>query len=326
LFSRRLTDVTDQFPDVVEQVRDQVHAARAILDGEAVAYDRDRGRYYPFQELMHRRRKYHVAEYARRVPARYAVFDLLWKDGDALLQSSYPDRRAALEGILHNGPLIAVTERVVTRDIAVIQGFFDACIRRGLEGIVCKSCAPDSLYRAGSRDWQWIKWKTSYGTRVRDTFDLVIVGAYAGRGMRAGMYGSVLCASFNPEKDVYQTVCRMGSGFSEKELVGLPARLADVVSARPPARVMVARQIQPDVYFSPRYVLEILAAEITKSPVHTCGWDEREKRGLSLRFPRFVRWRPDKSPEQTTTVPEIIGMYRMQGVKTGETGGRDTQQ
>ncbi|MDD1676269.1 MAG: ATP-dependent DNA ligase, partial [Methanomicrobiales archaeon] len=318
LFSRRLTDITAQFPDVVEQVKEHVRAPQAILDGEAVAFDRDRGVYIPFQELMHRRRKYRIAEYVQRLPVRYMVFDLLWKDGDSLLGSSYPVRRAALESIVGNGPLIAVTNRVVTRDITVIQNFFDASIRRGLEGVVCKSCAPDSVYRAGSRDWQWIKWKTSYGTRVRDTFDLVIVGAYAGRGMRSGTYGSVLCAAFNPEKDVYQTVCRMGTGFSEEELNGLPERLKDVLTASPPARVMITRQVQPDFFFSPRYVLEILAAEITKSPIHTCGWDERTKRGYSLRFPRFVRWRPDKSPEETTTAGEIIDLYRMQGVKSGE--------
>ncbi|MDD1674054.1 MAG: ATP-dependent DNA ligase [Methanomicrobiales archaeon] len=322
LFSRRLTDITAQFPDVVEQVREQVRASRVIIDGEAVAFDRDRDVYVPFQELMHRRRKYHVAEYVHRLPVHYMVFDLLWQDGKSFLESSYPDRRAALEGVIENGPLLAVTDRVVTRDITVIQGFFEACIRRGLEGVVCKSCARDSVYRAGSRDWQWIKWKTSYGTRVRDTFDLVIVGAFAGRGSRAGTYGSVLCAAFNPEEGVYQTVCRMGTGFSDEELTGMPARLAAALIATPPPHVMMTRQVQPDFYFSPQYVVEVLAAEITRSPIHTCGWDERLKRGFSLRFPRFVRWRPDKSPDQTTMVAEIIDLYRMQGVKGGE--GRHT--
>jgi DNA ligase-1 len=148
---------------------------------------------------------------------------------------------------------------------------------------------------------------------VRDTFDLVIVGAYAGRGVRSGLYGSVLCAAYDPDKDLYQTVCRMGTGFSDEELKGLPARLADASSREPPVRVMIARAVAPHFSFVPRYVIEVLAHEITKSPVHTCGWDAAEKRGFSLRFPRFVRWRADKAPDQTTTVAEITGLYRIQG-------------
>jgi DNA ligase-1 len=169
------------------------------------------------------------------------------------------------------------------------------------------------VYRAGSRDWQWIKWKTSYGTKVQDTFDLVIVGAYAGRGVRSGLYGSVLCAAYDPDRDLYQTVCRMGTGFTDEDLKALPARLADASRPSPPARVMIAPPVAPHFYFIPRYVIEVLAHEITKSPVHTCGWDAQEKRGFSLRFPRFVRWRPDKGPDQATTVAEIIDLYRMQG-------------
>jgi DNA ligase-1 len=140
------------------------------------------------------------------------------------------------------------------------------------------------------------------------------------------MYGSVLCAALNAKTGLFQTVCRMGTGFSDTELAGLPARLRDASTAGPSPRVTIAKQIAPHYYFSPRYVLEVLAAEITKSPVHTCGWDEVKKRGFSLRFPRFVRWRPDRSAEETTTVQEITDLYRMQGGKRDETGDADSEQ
>ncbi|RPJ52625.1 MAG: ATP-dependent DNA ligase, partial [Methanobacteriota archaeon] len=213
LFSRRLKDVTDQYPDIVGQVREHVHAPSAILDGEAVAYDLRRGTYYLFQQLMQRRRKYRVEEYVEKYPVRYMVFDLLYLKWESYLQRDYPARRARLEEIVQDSPLIAATDRLVTSDLDRIRQFFHACLARGLEGIVVKSCAQDSSYRAGSREWAWIKWKPSYGSELSDTLDLVVVGAYPGRGRRAGTYGSLLCAAYHDEKDIFQTVCKMGTGF-----------------------------------------------------------------------------------------------------------------
>jgi DNA ligase 1 len=312
LFSRRLTNVTRQFPDIVEHVAMQVRADSAILDGEAVAFDHSTGRFQPFQDLMRRRRKYRVREYALEIPATYKVFDLLYLEGESYLRRTYPERRAALEEILSEEEHIALADRIVTADPGEIEAFYRSCIRRGLEGVVCKSCASDSYYRAGAREWQWIKWKKTYGTELSDTLDLVIVGASAGRGKRAGTYGSVLCAAYNHDEDIFQTVCGMGTGFSDKELARLPERLADARIDRPAARVMVTGQVRSDFWFTPRHVLEVLGLEITESPVHTCNWDPERQRGLALRFPRFVRWRDEKAPEQATTTGEIASMFRRQ--------------
>ncbi len=312
LFSRRLTDVTHQFPDIVEHVRRCVTAETAILDGEAVAFDVKSGTFHPFQKLMQRRRKYRVSEYAEQIPVTYKVFDLLYADGASYLRRSYPERHERLERIVVEEEHLALADRVIATNLEEITDFYLACIRRGLEGVVCKSCADDSYYRAGAREWQWIKWKRSYGTELADTLDLVVVGANAGKGKRAGTYGSLLCAAYNREEDVFQTVCGMGTGFTDEELAQLPGKLADARADRSPARVMVAEQAKPDFWFVPRYVLEVLGLEITESPVHTCGWDPETQRGLALRFPRFVRWRHEKSPEQATTVEEIAAMFREQ--------------
>ena len=310
LFSRRLTDVTHQYPDIVRHVRRCVTADTAILDGEAVAFDHETGTYRPFQTLMRRRRKHRVREVAGEIPATYRVFDLLYVNGESYLRRSYPDRRARLEEVLSPDEKISPADRTLTGDLDGITEFYLACIERGLEGVVCKSCAEDSFYRAGAREWQWIKWKSDYGTELADTLDLVVVGANAGRGKRAGTYGSVLCAAYNHEEDIFQTVCGMGTGFTDADLADLPRRFAGVRVDRQPARVMVTPQAVPDFWFAPARVVEVLGLEITESPVHTCNWDPEWRRGLALRFPRFVRWRDEKSPEAATTTAEVAAMFR----------------
>lgn len=310
LFSRRLTDVTHQYPDIVRSVQEHVTAGTVILDGEAVAFDHETKTYRPFQTLMRRRRKHRVGEVAREIPATYRAFDLLYMDGASYLRRSYPDRRAALEAVLSPDENISPADRIVTGDLNAITGFYIACIERGLEGIVCKSCADDSFYRAGAREWQWIKWKSDYAPDLADTLDLAVVGANAGRGKRAGTFGSILCAAYNPEEDIFQTVCAVGTGFTDADLADLSRRFAGATVDRQPARVMATPQAAPDFWFVPADVAEVRGLEITESPVHTCNWDPERRRGLALRFPRFVRWRDDRSLEAATTTAEVAAMFR----------------
>ncbi len=309
LFSRRLTDVTDQFPEVVDNVGKHIKAENAILDGEVVAYDFDESIFYPFQRLMQRRRKYKVEEYAQKIPVKYMLFDLLYVNGKSCMRRSYPERRARLEDLAENEKYIAATGRITTSELDEIDEFFQDCINRGLEGVVCKSCAEDSYYRTGAREWVWIKWKESYASELSDTLDLVVVGAYAGKGKRGGTYGALLCAAYNHNEDIFQTVCKLGTGFSDEQLEHLPEKLKDAKIGKASARVMVTKEMKPDYWFAPKYVLEVRGSEITESPVHTCNWNETEKRGLALRFPRFERWRPEKDSEQSTTVQEIVNMF-----------------
>ncbi len=312
LFSRRLTDVTSQFPETVENLSRHIKAEKAILDGEIVAFDFNKDEYYPFQKLMQRRRKYRVEEYVEKIPVKYMLFDVLYVDGKSYLRKSYPERRKKLAEIAKNRKDIGVTHCIASSELEEIDEFFQNCLKRGLEGIVCKSCANSSYYRAGAREWLWIKWKKSYAAELEDTLDLVVIGAYAGKGKRGGTYGALLCAAYNHSKDKFQTVCKLGSGFSDQQLEELSEKLKDARVDKSPARVMATEEVKPDYWFSPKYVLEVLGSEITHSPVHTCSWDEKEKRGLALRFPRFKRWRPEKASEQATTVWEIVKMFSNQ--------------
>ncbi len=187
---------------------------------------------------------------------------------------------------------------------------FTQAVADGCEGLVCKSLAPDAGYQAGARGWLWIKLKRDYRTELSDTLDLVVVGALYGRGRRAGIYGALLLAAYDPATDMFQTVTKCGTGFSDADLAGLPARLAPLARADRPARVD-ARQ-SPDVWFEPGLVLEVLAAELTPSPKYTAGRGKlNHDAGLALRFPRFTgRWRDDKAPEDATTTDEILQLYR----------------
>jgi DNA ligase-1 len=313
LFSRRLTNVTAQFPDVVAQVLHQVQADNVVLDGEAVAYNPEKKSYYPFQKLMERRRKYQVEEYSQRIPVRYMIFDLLYLNGSSQLEQNYPERRKSLEAIVAPADLIGIARREVISSLEEIRRYFQECLDQGLEGVICKSMAPDSRYEAGSRSWQWIKWKKAYGSELPDTLDLVVIGGNLGRGKRKGTYGSLLCAAYNSDRDEFETVCGLGTGFTDEQLSELPDKFEDLRSAEVPVRCHVREASLPDHWFKPVYVLEVLGGEITMSSMHTCNWDEQKERGMALRFPRFIRWRPEKSPEQVTTSAEIAEMYREQG-------------
>jgi len=175
---------------------------------------------------------------------------------------------------------------------------------------VCKSVGPDASYQAGARGWQWIKLKRDYRTELSDAVDLVAVGAFAGRGRRAGVYGALLLAAYDPVADLFRTVSKCGTGFSDADLAALPARLAPLAAPHRPARVD-ARQ-EPDLWFEPGLVLEILSAELTLSPNYTAAWGQiKPDAGLAMRFPRFTgRWRDDKAPEDATTTQELVDLYR----------------
>ncbi len=152
---------------------------------------------------------------------------------------------------------------------------------------------------------------------MADTVDLVVVGAFAGRGRRAGTYGALLMAAYNPEEDRFHTVCKLGSGFDDETLFALPEKLKPYqATARHPK---VESLLDADRWFEPAFVIEVLGAEITLSPIHTCGWGAIKKgSGLAIRFPRFTgRWREDKKPRDSTSVRELVSMYRHQLKKVG---------
>ena len=310
LYTRRLERVSAQFPDVVELLAAGLGPREAILEGEVVAYDAAAGELHPFQEVMFRRRKYGIAEAVRDVPVGLFCFELLYADGQDLTTLPYPQRRARLAEAITVSPQLRLTTATEVSSPAALDAAFEQAITDGCEGLMCKSVSPAAIYQAGSRGWLWIKLKRDYRTELSDTVDLVAVGAFAGRGRRAGTYGALLLAAYDPDADVFRTVTKCGTGFSDADLAALPARMAPLAVAERPARVD-ARQ-HPDVWFEPALVLEILSAELTLSPNYTAGWGLiKPDAGLAMRFPRFTgRWRDDKSAEDATTTGELVDLFR----------------
>jgi DNA ligase 1 len=309
LFTRRQERVSSQFPDVVALLRAGLVPREAILEGEVVAYDAAAGELRPFQEVMFRRRKHGIAEAARDVPVGLFCFELLYADGEDLTRLPYLDRRSRLADAVTLSDRLRLTTALEVTTAPALEAAFEQAVADGSEGLVCKSTGPDAIYQAGARGWLWIKLKRDYRTELADTVDLVVVGAYAGRGRRRGMYGAVLLAAYDPDAELYRTVGRCGTGFSDAELAALPARLAPLIRTERPARV--DSRVPADVWFEPSLVVEVLVAELTLSPNHTAGWGQlKDDGGLSMRFPRFTgRWRDDKEPQDATTAQQLIELY-----------------
>jgi len=181
-------------------------------------------------------------------------------------------------------------------------------LKRGSEGIVAKSCADNSIYNPGARGYLWIKWKKEYVKGMQDTFDLVVIGAFLGKGKRSKMYGSLLCAAYNKTKKRFESFCKLGSGFTDKVLGELPRKLRKYEVKNAAKNVIVHKDMKADIWFTPEMVVEVLGAEVTRSPLHTVNVEHGQ--GLALRFPRFVRYRPDKNARQATSVKEIKQLVR----------------
>jgi len=301
LFSRRLENITSQFPDLVLHLEKHIKAKEFVVEGEIVAID-GKGRPLPFQTLMQRRRKYDIEQYAKDIPIQLKLFDVLYSEGKEFMEEPYEKRIKELSRILKEGEGVMPADRIITSDLVEVETFFHSMLDHGYEGIIIKSLSGE--YQAGTRGWNWIKWKKEYVKEMIDTFDLVVVGAYYGRGKRSGGYGALLCAVYNSKNDTFETLCKLGTGLTDDMLESLPSLLDKFKVERKPGRVAIKKEMEPDVWFEPRIVVEVLAAEITKSPFHTAG------SGLALRFPRFVRLRENKKAEQATTSQEVEGMER----------------
>ena len=312
LFSRRLENITSQYPDAVDLVRTHIRAKEAIIEAECVAVNLDTGEMMPFQELMHRRRKYDIAKAAAEYPVSLFAFDILYVNGRDLTLEPYSVRHKVLEEISEQSDRFQLAKYIIVDNVEDLERFFEEAVEAGCEGLVCKSLSKDSVYQAGARGWLWIKYKRDYKSEMTDTVDLVVVGAFYGRGKRAGKYGALLLAAYNHDNDTFETICKCGSGFTDEDLENLPKMLEPYKINHKHPRVN--SEIEADVWFVPKVVIEVIGAEITLSPIHTCAKDViRKGSGLAIRFPRFTgRYRTDKSAEDATTISEIIEMYKRQ--------------
>jgi len=310
LFSRRLENVLGQYPDAAELSRTHINAEEAIVECECVAVNPSTGELLPFQELMHRRRKYGIEEAMKAYPVSLFMFDLLYANGEDYTIKPYTERRKALEKLMIQDDHVKIVPSLVTGELEKLEAFFEKAVEDGCEGLLIKDL--NAPYEAGGRGFSWVKWKREYQSELTDTLDLAIVGAFYGRGRRAGKYGAFLLAAYDQEADIFRTVCKCGTGFTDEDLESFPKILEPHLIPHRHSRV--DSKLEADVWFLPQVVIETIAAEITLSPIHTCGMNAiREGSGLALRFPKYTgRLRQDKGPEDATTVKEIIQMYKNQ--------------
>jgi len=309
VYSRRLENITHQYPDLLQALA-EVQSRPFIIEAEAVVTDPLTGEMRPFQNVLNRKVKHLTEELLEKYPIKGFVFEILLEDGEPLIELPYTQRRERLEKWFKPHERLALSVKRYVEDVRQLTDFFDESIEAGCEGLVCKK--PDGVYEAGKRGFKWVKYKRGIAGKLSDTLDLVIVGAWLGRGKRAGSYGSLLAATYNPDEDRFETITKVGSGFTDEDLNRvLPERLEPY--RREERHPRVWSLLEPDVWFEPAQVVEVEAQEITLSPNHTCAFGVVEEgRGLALRFPRFVRYRDDKSPEEATSSAEVVEMYKNQ--------------
>jgi DNA ligase-1 len=313
LFSRRLENITEQFPDVVRDIRKATKVSEAIVEGECVAVDPNTGEMVPFQMISQRRgRKHEVDRMTEQVPVKIFLFDLLYSQGVDYTTKTYLVRREALAKCMTSSDSVALSDQIQVSDPKEIELYMEKAVSEGCEGLMVKSVGVESFYQAGARGGLWIKYKRAYKSEMADTVDLAVVGAFVGRGKRGGSYGALLLAAYDEEADIFRTLCKCGSGLTDQDLRELPAKLRPFQIPHMHSRV--DSKLQADVWFVPNVVLEIAGDEITLSPIHTTCWGRiRADSGLAIRFPRFTgKYRQDKSSDDASTTEEIREMYKEQ--------------
>ena len=311
IFSRSMENITHYYPDVAEVSR-TIKLTNFIIEAEVVAINKYTEEFLPFQELMHRRRKYDIARNVENYPVSVNVFDILWASGRDKTKLPYLKRRELLKDIITNlldRKLTLIHQKIVT-NVEELEKFMAKSIEYGCEGLVVKQT--DSPYRAGARGFAWTKIKREYRSELVDSLDLVIVGGSHGRGRRVGRYGALLLAIFDKNENVFKSVCKVGSGFTDEVLEELFKELGK--HKIPKKHPRVYSKLEMDTWFTPTIVIEIIASEITLSPEYDAGMDSiRKGFGLSLRFPKFTKKiRRDKKPQDITNESELIQMYRKQ--------------
>ncbi len=310
LYSRRLENITSYYPDILENVPKALKTTDVILEAEAVAINQDSGEFLPFQELMHRRRKYNIDRIVEKYPITVNLFDVLYLNGKELLNETYKNRRKKLEEITNENEYTKIVTQTTVHTESDIEDFLENGINAGCEGLMLKVL--DAPYRAGARGNNWLKLKREYRNELGDSLDLVVIGAFFGKGRRTGKYGTLLLASYNQNRDVFESICKVGTGFTDENLDQLYQILQDKVTLKKNPRIESG--MEPDVWFEPELVIEIVASEITLSPVHTTAKNSiRSGSGLALRFPKFTgKIRMEKAPEDASTDQEVITLYRNQ--------------
>ena len=310
LFSRRLENITQYYPDIIENIGKSINVDEGIFEAEIVPINENTGEFLPFQELMHRRRKHKLEKAVLQYPITVNFFDVLYFDDRSCLNLEYTKRREILEKVVKEDNFSKLVPTLLVKNENEIEDFLENSINSGCEGLMLKT--PNAGYRAGARGSNWLKLKREYRNELGDSLDLVVIGAYFGRGRRTGLYGTLLLGTYNPENDTFPSICKVGTGFTDESLDQLYQILSNKVILKKNPRVV--SEMEADVWLEPELVLEVVASEITLSPIHKTGLNlVRKDTGFALRFPKFTgKIRYEKAVEDASTHDEVLALYKNQ--------------
>merc|ERR1712217_901000 len=328
VYSRNSENMTEKYPDVIQVVKDILtdECQSGIIDSEVVAWDVENKRILPFQVLSTRGRK-NISVADIKVQVCIMPFDCMLKNGESLVKKDLETRRKALKTLVKETP--GKLQFAIGRDFdelneEEIQAFLDESIAGSCEGLMLKTLNDNAAYLPSKRSLNWLKLKKDYIEGVGDSIDVVPIGAFFSKGKRHGAYGAFLLAIWNCEEEEFQTVCKAGTGFSDEDLKAHYEFFKDKTIPTPENTYNVDSKLKPDVWFEAVQVWEIKCADLSISPVHTSAYGVKaDGKGIGLRFPRFLRVRDDKGPEDSTSAEQIVDMFEAQATIQGDKGGDD---
>lgn len=317
IFSRSLEDITEQFPEIVNEVI-VLPFSSIILDSEIVGYDFQKNTYLTYQETMKRKRKYDIEKFSNDIPVKAMCFDVIFLNGKDLSQGNLEVRIETLNKIFNEKSktkTLEMLETIEVTNVEDLEAYYLDKINSGLEGVIIKQLGTN--YEPGTRNFKWIKLKANAKSEMVDTIDVVVLGYYVGKGQRSKFgIGALLTGIYSEQTDMYYTLGKVGSGFTDEQLTQIAKDLNSVKIDIKPENYVVNNSLTPDYWVKPEIVAEIDADEITRSPNHTAGIGiktnvakDNPEKGLSFRFPRLKVWKRDK--KTSNTIEEIIRMYEL---------------
>lgn len=306
LFSRNMTNITDMFPDIIREV-EKLRIDSVVIDSEVIGVDPLSGKFLTFQDTIQRKRKYGVVGKSKQIPVKVFCFDLLYLNGESYLDKPIEKRLGSLKKVLveNKSKTLVMAESPQITELKILKSKFDQYHKDGLEGLIAKKAG--GFYEPGTRNFDWIKYKVKAQQDLADSFDTVVLGYYRGAGVRAKFgIGALLVGIYNPEREVFISIAKVGTGFKDTDWVLLKKKLDKNRLEELPKNVEINSLLMPDVLVSPEIVCVVEADEISKSKLHG-----EEGQGFSLRFPRFKHLRDDKSLFQITTISEVERMFNL---------------
>lgn len=307
VFSRRLQNNTDRYMNMCNILKKNVlknTVQSIILDSEIVAFDEQTNAILPFQILLKK----------KNIAFCVFIFDILYLNGQPLLEVTLEERRKLM--YKHISPLknkFMFVPHIESRNIKQIKQFFNKALENSCEGLMYKllnDTHNQYQYQIAHRSTSWLKMKKDY-LHIADTFDLVVIGGYLGKGRRETTYGAYLLACYNKQTQNYESITKVGSGFTQEELHMQWNTFKKLRITSPLNNYLLPKTDLPNHFFKPVIVFEITGAELTLSNKYSAARDlVRKHAAFSIRAPRFFRQRDDKSPKQATSTQQLIQMYQ----------------